>query len=215
MALDTTNALTDLATAKPYLRIAADDTTYDTVLEILIDGLSHEFNKYTRRDLVARDRTDYYDGPNGGGDLLLLHNYPINSITTLNVDTGRDFDSGDDIDSADYAYSKDAGWIELSGGFPDGVLKSIKVVFNAGWSLADMPKDILRAFYDELKRYWTRWFHNDEGKRSVNREAVNEDFEDPNSVLLTARGTFFDLSTQAMAVLERYKRRGLTGGATT
>ncbi len=74
MALDTVNALTTLATLKPYLRIASADSTYDTVLEIFVDGLSHEFNRQTKRELVARDRTDYYDSPRNGGEVLYLHN---------------------------------------------------------------------------------------------------------------------------------------------
>ena len=70
MSLDTVNALDTLANIKTHLKI--DAATYDTQLETIIDGVSWLFNSFTGRDLIARDRTDYYDGPPGGGRSILL-----------------------------------------------------------------------------------------------------------------------------------------------
>ncbi len=130
------------------------------------------------------------------------------------MDTDRTFAAGDDISSDDYFFSQDEGWIQLDGGFPDYVLKSIKVVSNAGWSLANMPKDILLAFYGEAKRVYREWLDNREGARNVQKEGSSIQYDDPNSVLLMNSGSFFNLAASTMAVLERYKRKGKTGGMT-
>ncbi len=199
MALDTTNALDTLANIKTHLRITSGDTTYDTQLETMIDGLSIAFNRYTRRDLLARDRTDYYDGDGSG--ILYVHHWPINSITSLHYDTDRDFDSDTLVATSDYFYNKDEGVIELeSGGFPDA-RKCIKLVSNAGFT--SIPADLLMAFRDQVKAHWRWWMDNLEKIRSVTKESVSYSFD--NSVFLPV----------VQRVLDTYRRKGYTGGMTT
>ncbi len=194
------NAIDTLANIKVHLRIQNTDTTYDNVLEPIIDGVSVEFNTYCRREIIARDRTDYYDGP--GQVRLWLHHWPINSITSINEDSDREFGAGTLIDADDYYFSKEDGYVSYESGAWGSEPKSIKVVYNAGYEQADVPADLLLAFRDQVKERFRLWKTNDDGKASVTRESASVTFVD--SVMLPKVET----------VLKHYRRWGHTGMAT-
>ena len=94
MAIDTVNSLTTLADVKTWCGIASGTTEYDTLLEGFIDSVSWQFNKFTDRLLKARDITGYYTGDNS--NCLMLPEWPVNSITSIHVDSDRDY--GDDTE---------------------------------------------------------------------------------------------------------------------
>ena len=62
MAIDAKNALASLVEAKAYIPIKAATTTYDGIVETIIDGVSWLFNNYCGRWLKARDIAGVYDG---------------------------------------------------------------------------------------------------------------------------------------------------------
>lgn len=156
---DTTNDLDSKANAKPFLRIATADTTWDTVIEFFITQLSLEFNRYCRRDLKARARTDYYDG--NGLNKLFVNHYPINSITKLYIDSDRVYGADTEIAAADYILYKEIGLITLDGSlFPDAP-QSVKLEYNGG--LSTIPSDLLGAFRAQLKFNFARWKDGEEG----------------------------------------------------
>ena len=180
MAADAANDLDTLAGVKPFLRIASDDTTFDVQLASFITGLSFEFNRYCRREIKARDRTDYYDGT--GSSKLFVHHYPINTITTLHADSDREY--GDDalIASGDYILYKEIGLITLDGSvFGESPLE-IKLVYNGGYTT--IPADVLGAFRAQLKYLFNRWKDNEDGLSSKTMgdgsiQIVAEDFLKP------------------------------------
>jgi len=162
MAVDAANDLDTLAGVKPFLRIGSADTTFDVQLQSFITGLSFEFNRYCRREIKARDRTDYYDGT--GSSKLFVHHYPINTITTLHVDPDRDYEAGDLIASGDYILYKEIGLITLAGSvFGESPLE-IKLVYNGGYT--PIPADVLGAFRAQLKYLFNRWKDNEDGLSS-------------------------------------------------
>ena len=142
-ALDTTVALVTLAELKEFLKVST--TTDDVLFNVLINSASRLANSYTGRQLLSKSHTHYYDG--SGSSELIVAEYPIVSVTTLNDDTNRDFGSGDNISSANYMLDKEAGIIRLwnaEASFVKGD-GTVKLVFSAGYAVADVPADLKLA----------------------------------------------------------------------
>lgn len=82
-------ALTNLASVKAQAGIAATDTSRDTQLRSLIDGVTSLVKQQLNRNIEADDFTEYYSGDNT--PYLLLRQYPVISITRICVDNGGYF----------------------------------------------------------------------------------------------------------------------------
>lgn len=153
MALDTANALCTLANLKLYVGIASADTTFDSRNESYIDAASWFLNSKTKRKLLARDLTEYYDGD--GGNILFAKQRPINSVASLHSDASRAFATASLIDSDDYEVYGDEGYIAVIGsGFAVGE-RVLKLVYNAGYTV--VPLDLEQAAL-ELAGFWYEKF---------------------------------------------------------
>lgn len=75
MALDT-YALVTLQNLKDWLGISV--TTYDTILENLINATGYRIERYIGRQIMARDRIEFIDPD--GSNTISLPQYPVNSI---------------------------------------------------------------------------------------------------------------------------------------
>lgn len=93
-------AFTTLARAKAFLGISGDSK--DTVLTMLINQITGTIESYCGRRFLRQTFTDEeYDGT--GREELVLKQYPVTSITRLQVNTaGDNSDSWDTINSSDY-----------------------------------------------------------------------------------------------------------------
>jgi len=110
---------------------SADD---DSILDLLRPAVKDMVERYTSHMFVSRVATEYYNGDKTRG--LLVHQYPIYSITTLHDDTGHDYASGDLISSDDYRIFYDVGKVELTNdetSFARGQ-QNIKIVYWHGYS---------------------------------------------------------------------------------
>lgn len=126
------NALVTLARQKTYLKI--DTADHDTILEMLIDGVSSMFDLYTvRTRLRARDYDNLLlDG--SGKNRLYLPDFPINIITTLEED---DVELTEDTDFYTYSRYNQAYLRRAEGVWPEG-LQNIDISFNAGFHILEM-----------------------------------------------------------------------------
>jgi len=112
MALDTVNCLINggtWTTVQDYLGAPASEQTF---VEGLINAASWRANTETGRLLLARNRTDYYDGI--GGVRLFARQAPINAVSSLHCDTSYAFDDDTLIDSDSYQLYGDRGLIILT-----------------------------------------------------------------------------------------------------
>lgn len=139
----TGSELTTLANLKQYLDIDTDQTTDDTFLQNLITRISDDMERYCQRTFNASDLTEYYKG--SGTRILLLRNYPVNSVTSIHDDTELEFGADTAIDSDDIKISDAVnGTIILNEGiFTESEKENIKVVYNAGYST--IPSDLEQA----------------------------------------------------------------------
>lgn len=189
--LDTTNALVTLAEAREYCGIAADDDTYDDRLTDLINAISWRFNKYTRRKLKAQALTEYYDGD--GGRILYLNSFPINSVTSLHVDTDRQY--GAATARTDYVTYSDVGKLALTESVFNSGHQSVKIVYNAGFET--IPYELAEAALKQIKSAFRKWERNLEEATAEQTETGSITFIDRDEFLPSVK-----------AVLDHYRRPG-------
>lgn len=125
--------------------------------------------------------TDYYNGD--GSCVLLVDKYPIRAVTTihLNSDTPRSYGASDLV-SADNILDVDfdCGLIRLDGlVFTQGV-KTVKVVYTAGWKTTDAPKAFKQALIERVAANII------EGLGGVNAVEADNFFYKPDKLRKTA-----------------------------
>ena len=155
-------ALTTLDSVKAQGNIASADTTRDSQISSLIDGVTSLVKQRLNRDLELTDYTEYYSG--NGTPFLLLRQYPATSVSLVCIDDGGYFGSAPDafdstlnlVSGVDYALmygaaglgstgilrrigttwhripSRAFGIIENLPGIPNG---NIKVQYRAGFAV--------------------------------------------------------------------------------
>jgi hypothetical protein len=147
--------------------------------EQLINAASAVANQYTGRKLAGRDYTVTVDG--SGRKELLLPEYPINSITSIYLDTAREFGASTEI--TDYLSYDDDGLIYYEAGFPE-IRQCVKITYNAGFpietgdSICTAPEDVQIAVIEIVKWYSERLSGAAIGVRSIqNPDGIGTQFE--------------------------------------
>ena len=77
-------SLTTLTSVKAQGGIAPNDTTRDTQLRSLIDGVSSLVKQQLNRDVESKDYIEYYSGDDS--PFLLLRQYPVTAVALVCVD---------------------------------------------------------------------------------------------------------------------------------
>lgn len=182
-ALDTNIALVSLAEAKEFLKVTGVGD--DTILNHLINGVSQWVSGYLKRCLVSKAHTEYYSGD--GEMEIQLRNYPIISVTSINIDALRVFDASNAVDvSANIIIKKGVGLLRafnLMYGFTAGE-SNIKIVYVAGYTVATdggstgtMPYTIRLAVKRILeKQYRIGYTHRKLDYASESIESMNVTF---------------------------------------
>jgi uncharacterized phiE125 gp8 family phage protein len=144
-------ALTTLADVKEHLRIEAADSTEDTFLEKLIDRCTSRIESHVNRKLKERTFTELYDG--SGTQELLLNQFPIVSVASVNIDQGQDFGAATEIDLDAIIIRSEEGLLswggvtDVVGGFNTGIwtagVRNIRVEYDAGYD--PIPDDLAAA----------------------------------------------------------------------
>ena len=123
-----------------------------TFVEKIINAASKTAARITKRRLKAETYTQLYDG--NDSESMLLEHYPVNSITSLKIDTSREFGDDTEIESTYYRCEEGSGIIRLyNDRFPDKI-DCIQVVYNAGYE--NIPDDLQLAMLEIIKFNSTR-----------------------------------------------------------
>lgn len=85
-------ALVTLAMIKLHLGIATGDTSEDDLLNQLITQAGAVINNHINRNLEQADYTEFYAG--NGQRELLLRNYPVQTVTSVYVDSSAYYGDG-------------------------------------------------------------------------------------------------------------------------
>ena len=153
----TSYLLTTVDKVKKFMNLPSDvGNTNDAILLSMIRQKSNEIENYLNRKIRLQTFTEFYDGD--GTNVLQLRNYPVSSITSLNIDTNRDFATTTVVDSDNYDLDSRLGRIiaaenlmgqeyclsnrvDCGGIFPKA-LNSIKVVYVAGFNSFLISDDV-------------------------------------------------------------------------
>jgi len=189
MALNA-NALTTLAFAKTYLKIPVGETSQDSIVEFCINAASQEIESDTNRKLKAQSITEFQHGRNG--NIIVLREWPINSITSLAIDQSALFtDPATLIDADDYRISDDLNSVVMiNRTFPNG-FNNIKIIYNAGY--ASVPSDLENACLWLTTYYYMMRQNQDIGRTSKGKG------DESVTILQQAPGVVKD-------AINRYKR---------
>jgi hypothetical protein len=164
------NALTSLNTAKNFLKIPLAETGTDAMIEIFINAASDDCERYCDRRFAQATYTESHLGR--GGNLIVLNQWPIISITELRVDTAADFSDPETvIDSDDYMIGDSDNTLYLKNGktFPNtrGFL-SVRVIYVAGY--ATVPSSLEHACLWLVNYYYKMWNTSNIGRPNKSKE---------------------------------------------
>ena len=129
--------LASLTDVKGFLELT--DTTFDTLLNTILTGVSARIETFLNRDLHKEERTKYFDA---GRRIIYLPAYPIDLTATLSVWDDDELQTKDD----DYYVHETEGLIEFYVTPSYSEPKQIKITWTGGYSLtADLPTDLQYA----------------------------------------------------------------------
>ena len=123
-------------------------TKFDSAIDALLAQVTDLVQTYCRRTFAQATYTEYYKAFGEGSTVLVLRQYPVDSVTSVHVSTElpRSYGS-DELLTADEDYfleDADAGLLErVDGGVWPAKAKATKVVYVAGYST--IPGDLERA----------------------------------------------------------------------
>lgn len=142
MSLPTT-AATTLENLKSFLGISSQDTSKDSLYELLIESCTEAAEKYLGRNIVARTITEEpHDKQGSKTKYLQLRQYPITSITTI-------FEDGQSLDPAILKLDKYNGIIKKPTNWTGVVL--ITYIAGLAANTASVPKNIQLAIWHWVK----------------------------------------------------------------
>jgi hypothetical protein len=167
--IDTANALTTIDAALEYLGVKTNDENRIGKIKQCINGASWYCNSYTKRQLLSRAHTDYYNG--GGISMIMLNNYPCTTLTSVYDDLDRVY-GADTLIAADdlVVMPNDLLYTVVydGGTFMNGV-KNVKVTYTAGYST--IPYDLEQACLGIVGIYF---HHTDEKMLSVQSRSLGD-----------------------------------------
>lgn len=136
--------LTTLANLREFLKKETADTTDDGLLQNIITRMSTQVAKKCNRQFARATYTEYQSG--NGLDYTFVKNPPINSITSVHIDSDRDWTANTLVDADDVHISdQDSGKIILDGDqFSPSDVENVRIIYNGGF--ATIPQDLEQAF---------------------------------------------------------------------
>lgn len=172
MAVTKNNALITLGQAKAFVGMPSTVTENDDLLVSLIDSASQLIETFCNRKFRSADYDEVYDGSKV--KTIPLKQWPVVQIDLVNEDSNRDFAAATDLVANTYRilFNEDQEGIalqRLDRSFSNG-LGTIKVKYNAGYSLTDIPSDLALGCSIAVAYYFQRvqnkdWTQKAKGKR--------------------------------------------------
>lgn len=137
--------------AKRYLKMSQQEDS--ELLRQMIMAVTDRIEDYCQRPIIARARTDYYDG--GNQYCLVLKAYPVVTLTSIDfLDVyGASYDSIVVTQPTGEVWlTPETGVLEMKfQQFPAGT-RAVKVVYTAGWTTP--PRAIEMAAELILAKFW-------------------------------------------------------------
>jgi hypothetical protein len=140
-------------------------------IDSIINSASQFIENYCNRKFISQTFTEYYDG--NDEEKLLLSNFPITVFTGLYL---YDFMSAVVLQTytvhSDYEVYTDEGIIYKPGCFGHGH-KNYKVVYVAGYTMANMPEDLKTACFELAKLSYFKMDKQGIQSETIGRYSIN------------------------------------------
>jgi Phage gp6-like head-tail connector protein len=150
MALNA-NALTTLNQAKTFCKIPLSETSVDALMEFYINAASDYIERECDRKLKAQTHTELRHGRKQ--NILMLKEWPVNSVASLKIDSSAVFTSPDTlVASTEYAIGDDGMSIVLLDRVLPNGYNNVQAIYNAGYST--IPSDL------EMATLWLVFWYN-------------------------------------------------------
>ncbi len=172
-----------------------------TVVEYLINSVTEQGEMIAGRRLKARaygvGLSSPYDFDGNGRSRMLLPNFPVNSITSVCIDSSRTFASADNLAATDYAFDAESGVLTLLWGFVfiEGLL-NVRITHNAGFST--VPDRVQLAVIEAVAWNLSRVRGSNIGLRTVSSSAGGISSSYEIEMPLSARRVFESLRDRAL-----------------
>lgn len=152
---------TFIAAADLKAALGISDSTKDTLLQSMCDGVESLWEEKTGRNWTEAERTQYYDSP-GYNSQVQLKDHPVKSSASFSIwdDPDWDWESTSLITSSNYRVDYDNGIVYYNGFFYEGK-QSIKVTYTAGYTVANVPPWLKRI----LIRQACHWYKQESDQR--------------------------------------------------
>ena len=132
--------LTTVADVKDVLGIPVSETSQDSRLDRLVTAASRRIATFCDRRFISETYTEFQHGRRT--NTLILKHWPAVKPTELNEDADSVFPASSQIASDEYDILDDQFVVLLSGRrFRPGT-RSIKIVYTAGYTTANIPEDL-------------------------------------------------------------------------
>jgi len=187
MALNA-NALTTLNQFKLQIDLSAAITNLDTRLEMYINAASQVIESYCNRSFKQMTHTEFQHGARS--NIILLAQWPITSVTEVNIDQDKLFGASTIIPATQYSISDRNTSLSVSMKTPGGQ-NNVKIVYVAGY--ANIPSDL------ELACIWAaEWFYHGQKRQDMGRTSVSKGDE--------SVGVLSAMPEMILELLQNYKR---------
>ena len=151
-------SLLDTEEARSWLKILNLSSDQEKILPLLVDGITAAINTYCGRIFESTIHTEKYDG--SSSNFLMLKNFPIISVTTVTRTKEDASDTEVDIASTEYKIQQTTGMLVMHPiNYSDSSVwlngnENYEIVYVAGYTAADLPKDVIMACKIWLSVLW-------------------------------------------------------------
>jgi hypothetical protein len=178
------------------------DYSQDKSIERMINAASSAISRYTGRKFVADTYDEFHKG--SGRQKLVLNQYPVNAITSVKVDSAA-LTAGTDYVTSDSTYLdkgivfKNDGWTwcgYLVGlvGEPTAPIDNIEVIYSAGYTLANLPSDLIDVCLSMVASSYNEAQNGSTGLKQLTQGKLTYVWKDA------------ELMTQYAGALDSYKK---------
>jgi len=150
-----------LTEAQEFLKMPEIEDADRNMLSSLIDKVSLAIKKYTDRVLVVQSTstTEYLSG--NGTAKLILHDWPVNSFTSLKIRDGSDFSSLSYnttlTANTDYVVDYESGIIRAVGvGMWDDGYRKYQAIYKPGYAANAIPDDLKLGTLITIQSLWKK-----------------------------------------------------------
>lgn len=177
------SALTTVEYVREYLGF---DDVDEARIAHLVNAASEMAERHIGRSLALREHDEICDGT--GGKRLLLREFPVSLIQSVEIDPAGSFGAGTEV--TDTRFDGRIGMLYREAGFPAG-WRNVRVVYVAGYD--PVPEDLQAGVCEVVSWLHKRSVASQIGLKSISGDGVNTEYE-------------LTMPTNAMRIFETYRR---------